>query len=120
MVIGVAISQFNRMKLEEDKSPLLTPAQQEWVTVQVGMDGEWVKTSEEPEIRAYSKSKLNPLQRMMASTQPKAKFRQPVNNPFRLWLFTLTTSPGFDKLMMSIILLNVLFMFMSHQGQGPT
>ena len=35
MVIGVAISQFKRMKLDEDKSPMLTKSQQEWVTVQV-------------------------------------------------------------------------------------
>ena len=35
MVIGVAINTFNRMKLENGRSALLTESQQEWLTVQV-------------------------------------------------------------------------------------
>ena len=89
MVIGVSISMFNRMKQAGGKSALLTDSQQEWLTVQ----------------------------RMMATTRPKTKYKVPANT-LRRWAFRLVISNAFDNFMIAVILANVFTMFLTHQGQS--
>ena len=91
MVIGVAINQFNRFKLENGRSALMTESQQEWITVQ----------------------------RILATTKPKKKYIRPTLS-IRRWAFDFVMNDAFDRFMIVTILSNVLVMCLSHYGQGPT
>ena len=104
--------QFNRVKQSSGKSALLTDAQQEWLLVQ----------------------------RMMASTQPEAKFKPPIGSPIRLWVFNWVVTrgwvvcyllfgihndlhqcffpPSFDNVMIVIIVSNTVAMCCVHSGMS--
>ena len=89
MVIGVSINTFNKMKEENGRMAFLTKGQQEWLM----------------------------LQRIMIITQPKKKYTRPLNS-IRSFCYSLCMNESFDYFMISVILLNTVFMFLSHQGMS--
>lgn len=81
-------TQFNRLKKAKGgRSILLTSGQEDWLTIQ----------------------------RMMATTKPRAKYVVP-RNPVRRWAFRVVMAAWFDWFMVFVILANILSMFLTHEG----
>lgn len=89
MVIGVSINTFNKMKTENGRMAFLSKGQQEWLM----------------------------LQRIMVVTQPKTKYKRP-SNALRSLCYSFCMNEAFDYFMIAVILVNTVFMFLSHQGMS--
>ena len=87
LFVGVVIDNFNRIEAEMTGSASMTLEQQQWVaTIKV-----------------------------IAQTQPP-KVARPPSHPIRLKLFDLVNSQGFERLTISVILLNVAVMACHYYG----
>jgi len=90
LVIGVSIDKFNRLKKARGgRSLLLTDRQQDWLTIQ----------------------------RMMATTKPKARYPVP-SNALRRACYHVALSNTFDKAMVLVIIANIVTMCMTHEGMS--
>eukprot|EP00798_Chlamydomonas_sp_ICE-L_P006468 gene6469-3102_t len=90
LIIGVSIDKFNQLKKQKGGVSILMTAQQtQWLTIQ----------------------------RLMATTTPARKYKKPTN-PIRKFCFAIVFTRWFDIFMITAILLNVLTMFMVHEGMS--
>ncbi|KAK3250718.1 Caveolin-2 [Cymbomonas tetramitiformis] len=92
LFVGVTIDKFNEMKeKQEGKSVFLTPEQEQWVNIQ----------------------------KLMLSTAPLQNYLPPTEE-WRLMIFEVVSSTSFDIFIMANILLNVLFMSMTHADMSQS
>jgi len=86
LFVGVTIDKFNEMKeKQEGKSVFLTAEQRNWVSIQ----------------------------KLLVDIKPMRSFVEP-EGPLRKWVFSLVVSDVFDGFILSMIILNTVFMSMTH------